>query len=68
VIFAATQALLAGSELPASSTPTLAVEWRGENGVECLEYRLGNPLRDMTCAVVPNVISFVISGVSRGPP
>jgi hypothetical protein len=45
VIFAATQALLAGSELPASSTPTLAVEWRGENGVERLENRLGKPLR-----------------------
>jgi hypothetical protein len=47
---------------------TLAVEWRGENGVERLENRLGKPLRDMTRAVVPNVISIVISGVSSGPP
>ena len=27
---------------------TLAVEWRGENGVERLETRLGKPLTDMT--------------------
>jgi hypothetical protein len=47
---------------------TLAVEWRGENGVERLENRLGKPLEDMTRAVVPNVISIVISGVSSGPP
>jgi hypothetical protein len=51
-------------ELPASSTPTQAVEWRGENGVE----RLGRPLQDMIRAVVLNVISIVISGVSSGPP
>jgi hypothetical protein len=55
-------------ELPAASTPTLAVEWRGENGVERLENRLGKPLEDMTRAVVLNVISTVISGVSSGPP
>jgi hypothetical protein len=55
-------------ELPASSTPTLAVEWRGENGVERLENRLGKPLEDMTRAVVLKVISIVISGVSSGPP
>jgi hypothetical protein len=29
---------------------TLAVEWRGENGVERLEHRLGKPLKDMTRA------------------
>ncbi|HET6661629.1 MAG TPA: hypothetical protein VFH16_17090 [Rubrobacter sp.] len=29
---------------------TLAVEWRGENGVERLENRLGKPLKDMTRA------------------
>jgi hypothetical protein len=29
---------------------TLAVEWRGENGVERLENRLGKPLTDMTRA------------------
>jgi hypothetical protein len=29
---------------------TLAVEWRGENGVERLENRLGKPLEDMTRA------------------
>jgi hypothetical protein len=29
---------------------TLAVEWRGENGVERLESRLGKPLTDMTRA------------------
>ena len=29
---------------------TLAVEWRGENGVERLETRLGKPLTDMTRA------------------
>ena len=29
---------------------TLAVEWRGENGVERLENRLGKPLQDMTRA------------------
>ena len=29
---------------------TLAVEWRGENGVERLETRLGKPLADMTRA------------------
>src|SRR5215207_10334351 len=29
---------------------TLAVEWRGENGVERLENRLGKPLKDMTGA------------------
>ncbi len=29
---------------------TLAVEWRGENGVERLETRLGKPLQDMTRA------------------
>jgi hypothetical protein len=50
-------------ELPASSTPTQAVEWRGENGVE----RLGKPLEYMNRAVVLNVISTVISGVSSGP-
>ncbi len=55
-------------ELPAASTPTLAVEWRGENGVERLENRLGKPLEDMTRAVVLNVISIAISGVSSGPP
>jgi hypothetical protein len=44
------------------------VEWRGENGVERLENRLGKPLEDMTRAVVLNVISTVISGVSSGPP
>jgi hypothetical protein len=27
---------------------TLAVEWRGENGVERLETRIGKPLTDMT--------------------
>jgi hypothetical protein len=47
---------------------TLAVEWRGENGVERLENRPGNPLTDMTRALVLNVISIVISGVSSGPP
>jgi hypothetical protein len=55
-------------ELPASSTPTQAVEWWGENGVERLENRLGRPLEDMTRAVVLNIISIVISGVSSGPP
>jgi hypothetical protein len=44
------------------------VEWRGENGVERLENRLGEPLEDMTRAVVLNIISTVISGVSSGPP
>jgi hypothetical protein len=29
---------------------TLAVEWRGENGVERLENHLGKPLKDMTRA------------------
>jgi hypothetical protein len=29
---------------------TLAIEWRGENGVERLESRLGKPLTDMTRA------------------
>ncbi len=29
---------------------TLAVEWRGENGVERLENRVGKPLTDMTRA------------------
>ena len=29
---------------------TLAVEWRGENGVERLQNRLGKPLKDMTRA------------------
>jgi hypothetical protein len=51
-------------ELPAASTPTQAVEWRGENGVD----RLGKLLEDMIRAVVLNVISTVISGVSSGPP
>jgi len=51
-------------ELPAASTPTQAVEWRGENGVD----HLGKPLEDMIRAVVLNVISTVISGVSSGPP
>jgi hypothetical protein len=55
-------------ELLAASTPTQAVEWRGENGVERLENRVGKPLEDMTRAVVLNVISTVISGVSSGPP
>jgi hypothetical protein len=55
-------------ELPASSTPTQAVERRGENGVERLENRLGKPLEDMTRAVVLNVISMVIRDVSSGPP
>ncbi|MBA2713033.1 MAG: hypothetical protein H0U55_05700, partial [Rubrobacteraceae bacterium] len=50
------------AEKPASSTKrggkarksqvdllkTLAVEWRGENGVERLETRVGKPLTDMT--------------------
>ena len=44
------------------------MEWRGENGVERLENRLGEQLEDMTRAVVLNVISIVISGVSSGPP
>jgi hypothetical protein len=68
VIFAVTQTLLAGSELMASSTPTLVVEWRGENSVERLEIRLGKPLEDMIRAAVPNVNSIVISAVSSGPP
>jgi hypothetical protein len=29
---------------------TLAVEWRGENGVERLENRIGKPLTDLTRA------------------
>ena len=29
-------------------TKTLAVEWRGENGVERLENRIGKPLADLT--------------------
>ena len=40
----------------------------GENGVDRLENRLGKPLEDMIRAVVLNVISIVISGVSSGPP
>ena len=55
-------------EFPASSTLTLAVEWRDENGVERLENRLGKPLKDMTRALVLNVISIVKSGVSGGLP
>ena len=47
---------------------TLAVEWRGENGVERLENRLGKPLEDTNRAVVLNVISIVMSAVSSGPP
>jgi hypothetical protein len=38
------------------------------DGVERLENRLGEPLEDMTRAVVLNIISTVISGVSSGPP
>jgi hypothetical protein len=55
-------------ELPASSTPAQALEWRGEKGVDRLENRLGKPLEDMIRAVVFNIISIVISGVSSEPP
>jgi hypothetical protein len=55
-------------ELPASSTPTQAVEWWGENGVERLENRLGKPLEYVIRAVVLNVISIMLNGVSSGPP
>ena len=37
-------------------------------GVGQLENRVGKPLEDMTRAVVLNVISIVISGVSSVPP
>jgi hypothetical protein len=55
-------------ELPASSTPTQAVEWWGENGVERLENRLGKSLEYVIRAVVLNVISIMLNGVSSGPP
>ena len=46
---------------------TLAVEWRGENGVERLENRIGKPLADLTRAEADEWIDRLTPGKIARP-